>query len=116
MGVIQRDRDGIIETVLHWDEHTETLHVERTQDVEPMLDRIKAMRAAGFDGYNHDRSVRAIAEVPVAILEQWRKDGVDVMNPDHNKEVMKRLNDPALRDLRLDTNTAHSGIIIKGDR
>lgn len=113
-GVIQRDRVGIIDTVLHWDEHTEELHVERTQDVEPLLDRNKAIQAQRWDGYNDARDMQAIAELPIAILEQWHKEGVSILDPNHDKEIRKRLRDPALSGFRLDTPVAHSGIIILG--
>jgi hypothetical protein len=117
MSILQRDHDGLVETVLHWDEHTQTLHVERTQDVEPLLDRNMALRAAGWDGFNNDRSLQAIAEVPITVLEQWHKEGVNYLDPDHNAEVMKRLRDPALSKLRLDTPSANRGhIIVLGER
>lgn len=116
MSTLQKDFDGIMATEYLWDEHTESLHVNRTQDVEPVLDRVKAMRNSGFDGFNAERDMCAVAELPVAILEQWFAEGVDFLNPDHEAEVMKRLRDPALSGFRLDTKSAHGGIIIKGTR
>ena len=116
MALIDSQKSGGTLVNLHWDEHDETLHVERWQDAEPILERNKALAAQHFDGYNAARDMKAIAEVPFAILEQWRKEGITLGNPDHDNEVMKRLNDPALRGFRMDTPVAHGGIIIKGTR
>jgi hypothetical protein len=118
MSVIQRDNLGIVPTVFHFDEHTGELHVERRQDdVEPLLDAVKRAQAQHWDGFNADRSLQLIAEIPVTVAEQWAKEGVDIYNPDHNAECMKRLNDPALRGFRFDKGAnVGSGIIIKGER
>ena len=111
------DTSGLVPTIYHYDEHDDSLHVERWQDVEPLLEKVKRLRAHGFDGYNGDRSMRAFAEIPIAILEQWKKEGVDFMNPDHWNEVRKRLMDPALRGFRLDLEGGlHNGVVVKGAR
>lgn len=116
-GVIQRDFGGIVPTLYHWDEHTEELHVQRTQDVEPLLEKIKRLRSHGFDGYTEDRSARAISEIPVTILEQWQKEGLDFMDPNHHAEILKRLKSPDLLGFRLDLEGGmRRGIIVKGDR
>lgn len=111
------DTSGAVPTIYRYDEHTDETHVYRWQDVEPILDGIARARAHGHDGYNADRSMRAFAEIPITIVEQWRKEGVDIMNPDHWKEVRKRLMDPALRGFRLDLEGGlHNGVIVKGKR
>lgn len=117
MSKIQSDQAGIVTTNYHWDEHTQDFHVERVQDVEPLLERNKALQAAHWDGFNQSRDGQLLAEIPVAIAEQWLKEGVDIFNPDHEPEVRKRLNDPALRGFRMDTGAGpFDGIIIKGPR
>lgn len=115
MALIQVDNDGIITTRLHWDEHTESMHVERTQNVEPLLERIKALRAAGWDGYNADRSMQATHEIPITVLEQLEKEGLQWWNPAHDAAIRARINDPALDGFRIATKQAHAGrIIVKG--
>jgi hypothetical protein len=115
MSLIQRDHAGLVQTDLYWDEHTEEMHVARVQDVEPVLERNKAIRAAGWDGYNGDRSMRAVAEIPVTIVEQWQREGVEWWNQDHNAELQKRIADPALSGFRIATPAANAGrIIVKG--
>ena len=117
MSTLQKDLSGDIINAYRWDEHTQELHVERIQDVEPVLERIKRAKAHGADGYNADRTMRAIAEIPVVVAEQWKKEGVDITNPDHDGEVRKRLNDPALSGFRMDRRDANAGkIIVKGVR
>jgi hypothetical protein len=118
MAEIQRDGAGIVETRYHWDEHTGELHVERVQDVEPLIDGIKRAKAHGYDGFGHGREGQVIAEIPIAIVEQWAKEGVQWWNKDHDAEIRKRINDPALSAFRYDAT--HSGntanIIVKGKR
>lgn len=113
MGLINREVAGQTLVNTYYDAHTDQTHVERWQDVEPLLDKMKALRARRWDGYNADRSMKAIAEVPISLLEHWfHVDGISIANPDHDAEILKRLNDPVLRDFRYDTTTAGGGRII----
>lgn len=111
------DTEGLVPTIYHYEEHTGDLHVERWMDAEPTLEKIKRLRSLGFDGYNADRSMRALAEIPVTIIEQWAKEGVDFLNRDHWPEVKRRLMSPDLRGFRLDLEgNMRNGIIVKGAR
>lgn len=66
--------------------------IERfTQDVEPLLEDNKRLALDG-DGYSPSRDLRRAASIPMAIVEQWRAEGVDIFNPDHKAEVRRRLN------------------------
>src|SRR6187402_3147400 len=112
MGLIQRDVSLGIVTDLLWDEHTEELHVKRSQDVESVLDRNKAIKASGWDGYNNDRSFKAVAEIPATIVEQWAREGVEWWNPEHSAALLKKMEDPALDGFRIGTKSAHVGHII----
>jgi hypothetical protein len=117
VSLIQVDGDGIITTRLHWDEHDESLHVERVQDVEPVLEMVKAMRTHGFDGYNADRSMQATHVLPITVLEQWQREGVEWWNRDHDGELRRRANDPALNGFRIEQKQANGGrIIVTGVR
>lgn len=117
MGEIQRDFSGIVETVYHWDEITQELHVERVQDAEPVLETIKAKIAHGDDGWNATRDGKIIAEIPLVIAEQWMKEGVEWWNKDHDAEIRKRINDPALAAFRYDSHSGNTpNIIVKGKR
>lgn len=116
-GVIQKDFVGALETVYHWDEHTQEIHVERCYDAEPLLEKIKRLRSLGFSGHNSDRSMRALSEVPLTLLEQWRAEGVDFLNPDHSAEIERRLRSPDLSGFRLDLEgSMQNGILVTGKR
>lgn len=113
MSLIDSQRAGGTLVNIYHDEHTDETHVERWQDAEPLLDKMKALRARRWDGYNPDRSMQALAEIPAALLEHWLQvDGLQWWNQDHSAAILRKLNDPALRDLRYDTKTAHGGHII----
>lgn len=116
MGLISRDVDGGSVVNVYYDAHTDETHVERWQDVEPLLDGLKGIRARRWDGFTADRSMQALAEIPVALLEHWQQvDGFEWWRPDNEAELLKRLDDPLLRAFRYDTKTAHAGrIIVKG--
>lgn len=64
---------------------------KRVQDVEPVLNANKALATDG-DGYSPDRTLRRAASIPLIVVEQWLKEGVDIYNPDHAGEVKRRLN------------------------
>ena len=112
MALIQTDRTGVITTNLYWDEQDGALHVERTQDVEPLLERAKRLRAMNWDGFNADRSMQMTHELPIAIVEKWFAEGVDIMNPSHADECRKRLADPALDGFRIAERRANAGLIV----
>lgn len=83
----------------HIDHAGKALVEERTQDVAPVLDANKRLFNDG-DGYSPSRDMRRVASIPLIVVEQWLKEGVDVFNPDHSKEVRRRLNLPEWRHLR----------------
>ena len=93
----------------------EGLFIERTQDVEPLLELNKARKSQFWDGYNEDRSMQLVFELPAVIYEQWLKEGVDMFNPDHAEECERRMRDPNLAGFRVDTPVQRN-IIVKGRR
>lgn len=71
----------------------------KTQDVEPILERNKALFVDG-DGYSPTREMRRVASIPMGLVEKWLREGVDIFNPDHMPEVKKRLNSAEYAYLR----------------
>ncbi len=70
-----------------------SLIVHRLADVEPLLERNKALLNSGEDGYTPSRELRRVASIPNAIVEKWRNElGVDIYNPDHRDAVRRLLN------------------------
>ncbi len=72
---------------------------ERIQDVEPVLERNKALLTHD-DGYSPSRDMKRIASVPNIVIEQWLKEGVNVFDPNCEAEVMRRLNSSDWAHLR----------------
>lgn len=70
-----------------------------TQDVEPILERNKALRNDG-DGYSPSRELRRVASIPMAVIYQWMQEGVDYRDPNCWPEIKRRLNSPDWAHLR----------------
>ncbi len=77
---------------------------ERIQDVEPVLERNKALLTHD-DGYSPSRDMKRIATVPNIVIEQWLKEGVNVFDPNCEAEVMRRLNSSDWAHLRTSGGT-----------
>jgi hypothetical protein len=68
------------------------LTVHRGEDVEPVLERNKALYTDG-DGYSPSREWRRAASIPLALVEKWKNElGVDIFNPDHLPAIRRLLN------------------------
>lgn len=92
--------NGII-TYHSYDHSTKTTTLERVQNVEPILDQTKQHR--NDDDYTAKgikNEMWHYASIPAIIIEKWLKEGVDVFNKDHEKEVFKRLNSPQWKYLK----------------
>ena len=69
----------------------------RLLDVEPILERNKALQNEGHRGGFWWRA----ASIPNVVIEKWlREDGIDVFNKDHWPAVRRRLNSSEYRWLR----------------
>ena len=74
--------------------------LRRSQDVEPYLDHIQALRSAGATG---SATFRHAAKIPFAFIEAYlAHNGIDLhefnVNPVH---IQRMCNDPALGNLRI---------------
>lgn len=75
--------------------------IVRTQDVEAILDRNKALQNNGHNGWTTGRNFRHVADIPPVVAEKWLNDyGIDVLNKDHGPAVRRLLNDPDWAYLR----------------
>lgn len=70
-----------------------------SQDCTAVIERNRAMRNHN-DGYNRDRTMRRVGSIPAIVELMWLNQGVDIWNPDHRKEVVRRLNDSDWSGLR----------------
>ncbi len=86
-----------VATKFHYDEQADRLYVERIQDVEPILNRNKALRNEASTNWQGD--FHHVASIPLVIIEKVKNEtGVDLLK---DKAAMKRfLNDPDNKFLR----------------
>lgn len=88
-------------TYHHYDEGTDTTHVESVQDVEPILNINKIAQNEGSAFYKRDPDMWHAATIPVSIIQKWWvEDGINVYDKHHWPDVKKKLNDPAWKYLR----------------
>jgi len=93
---IEHDGAGIItETVLDGDD----MHVRRYQDCEPILENNKRLFTLN-DGYSPSRDLRRVASIPLTVVEEWMKEGIDIFDPNCAEAIRRKLNDPAWLYLR----------------
>lgn len=87
------------------------LVVHRQQDVEPYLEaNVRAYNEApSWRTGRYSRPMREVADVPLVVIEQWMKEGVNVFSnePEMKKKVAAKLNDYTNRKLR--TNPGRVG-------
>jgi hypothetical protein len=97
--ILEIQSDGTTE-IFHMDELTGEITIERSQDVEPVIEANKRAQTAG-DGFSPSRDLRQIAEIPMGVVELWRTVlGVDIFNRDHWPAVKRLLRDSEWRHLR----------------
>jgi len=72
------------------------------QDVEPYLERNKALYNADDGGYTSKaREWKRYASIPNAVIMKWKiEEGIDVFNKDHWPAVKRKLNSSEYRYLR----------------
>lgn len=75
------------------------LVVRKTQDVEPILEHNKRLYTDG-DGYSKSRELRRAASIPNVVVEEWRREGFDIFDPNCKADLLRRLDDPDYRDFR----------------
>lgn len=91
-----------INVVNHGEE--KKLVIKRTQDVEPFIEASKKAMAQETSwrpfAAPGDKMYR-VASIPNIIVEQWLKEGFDIFDPSNEKALMKRLNSPEWKHLRM---------------
>lgn len=75
--------------------------VRTSQDVSGILERNKQLQQA--DEYKKQgikESFQHVASIPLVVVHQWMREGIDVTNPDHWPKVKAKLQDPDNKFLR----------------
>lgn len=73
--------------------------IRKTQDVEPILEHNKKLFTEG-DGYSPSRELRRAASIPLVIVEQWMREGIDIFDPNCAEAVKRKLNSAEYAHLR----------------
>ncbi|MEZ5935824.1 MAG: hypothetical protein R3F54_28725 [Alphaproteobacteria bacterium] len=87
-----------------WDEVEGTYHNEHIGDVEANIEHAKRASNGDRKPKTGDGTFRHVAHIPPVIALQWLNDGIDVFSrdPDQQRKVKQRLQDPDWRFLRTD--------------
>lgn len=71
-------------------------------DVREVLAENQRLAAAGHNGFTTSRAMKHVASIPLALVDQWAREGLDVMAPGKQQaEIRRRLNDIDFRSLRV---------------
>lgn len=90
----------------HFDDLTDRVTLQKTQDCEPILEDNKRLQTEG-DGYSPSRELRRVGRVPLNLISQMlQQDGIS--EPHYwqwpgwaqNRYLRKKLQDPDYRHLR----------------
>jgi hypothetical protein len=83
------------------------LVVKRTQDTTPYLEanRAELNEAPTWRPYasgRKDKSLRKVASIPLIVVEQWMREGVNIFDPspEMQKKIAQKLNSNEFRHLR----------------
>lgn len=96
--------DGAIREEITHDAMTDTLHVNRVQDVEPILEANKTdyINAKELSSQRYKKPMVHAARIPLIVIEQWMKIGVNIFDPspEMKKKVRNLLNSPEWKYLK----------------
>ena len=93
-----------VETYHYYDPMTDETHIERVQDITPIIEMNKALHNTDYQKKGIKEEWLHAAMIPVIVQERWiRKFGIDVYDPDHWPGVRRLLNDPEFKYLKTGT-------------
>ena len=68
------------------------LIMEHKQDVAPILENNK-LRRLNTDGYSPTGDTRFVGSIPMVVVEEWMKEGINIFDPNDTPKIIQRLND-----------------------
>lgn len=100
--LLSYDPAAQIATYHHYDDSTKITSIERVQNIEPILERNKALANTEHEKKGIKNSWWHAGIIPLTVIEEWLKEGVDAFSEDpwHRKKVKQKLNSPDYRYLR----------------
>ncbi len=75
-----------------WNENDQQYTIERSADVEPILDHAKAMAAEGMHSEDIKKGWWHYATIPPIVQLQMRAKGINISDPDHQKRMIREIN------------------------
>jgi len=101
MGRQYLDTDAGIHSFHDYDASNDVTHIQKVQDVEPILERNKELAKTDHQKNGIRSGWWHAASIPNVIIEKWiSEDGINFYNPDHWAAVKRKLNSPEWRYLR----------------
>lgn len=96
------DAENGVKSSYEYDALEDRFTLKKTQDVEPILKFNKMLQ--GDKSLTRGKDLRRVAKIPMIVIEQWLKEGIDIFSqdPEMKRKVKARLNDPNYQFLRTD--------------
>ena len=92
-----------VETIHHYDELTQITHIEHRQDVEPIIERNKALQNTDHQRIGLKADFMHVATIPATIQMKWAKEhGItDIYSREFMPIIVRLLKDPEYRHLNV---------------
>lgn len=76
------------------------LHVNRTQDIQPVLDHVHALHTSDLPNHNGEARWRYVGEIPLVLAEKWSSEsGLQLGSNEFMEYCKKKLKDPDYKKL-----------------
>ena len=95
-------------TVHHYDEADGKTQIETVQDCTTILEANKRDRNSGHDGYSASREWRHVGRIPLVVIEQFHRRGIDLLSSENKDLFMALLDDNDWKSFR-----SHEGKLSK---
>ena len=91
-----------VRTYHSYDHDSRVTTIEETQDVTAIIEKNKALHNTDHQKIGIKQEWMHAATIPVVIQMKWlREDGIDIFNPDDMPRILRKLNDPEYRYLKV---------------
>ena len=96
MGLIEdlKPIPGEMGTRTYVDPADGTLVENRYQEVDSILKHNAAIRNDSVEPFTKDRSMALAARIPIIVVEQWMKEGINIFDENDRHKVLAKLDDP----------------------